>query len=98
MGMVDHDATFKDQLRTLYHDRTVNEDQFVERLANIITEHIASAHVSVTIDAGQDVAILPPTPPGAYNTTLLDGTGTPVTGSITTPNEGYELAGKGGLS
>lgn len=94
MSMVDHDATFKDQLRTLYYDRTVNEDQFVERLADIITEHIASALVK--IQAGQSIAVLPPTPPDAYSTTLLDGTGVAVTGGISTPNEGYELMG--GLS
>ena len=93
MSMAAHDATFKNQLRTLYYDRTVNEDEFVERLADIITEHIASA--LVTIQAGQSIAVLPPVPPEAYGTTLTAPSG-PVTGGIATPNEGYELVG--GLS
>ena len=49
MSMADHDAAFKSQLRELYNDRTVDEDEFVERLANIITEHVASVEVVTTV-------------------------------------------------
>ena len=49
MSLAEHDATFKAQLLALYNDRTIDEQEFVNRIADIITEHIASAEATTTV-------------------------------------------------
>lgn len=48
MSLTDHDAQFRSQLLSLYQDRTLTEESFVNQLANIINEHISSALVKIS--------------------------------------------------